>query len=96
MHTVDLRLNLCFSSGPRAQIAILEQRKLGVVKASHRWSPRGVEPRRIAPFACRGNWRLNWLLEPDLRSAGTYTAEIRVRDAYGRWTAPVSISVISP
>jgi hypothetical protein len=95
--TVDLRLRICFSSGPRALIAVNERRALrGVVKASRSWSPRGVEPARVFPFSCRAGWRLNWLLEPRLRGPGTYQATIRVRDAYGRWTTPIAFSVTSP
>lgn len=96
-HTVDLRLRICFSSGPRALLEVREQRTLrGVVRATSRWSPRGVEPQRIAPYACRANWRMNWLLKPDLRGAGTYVTRIRIRDAYGRWSLPVTFSVSSP
>jgi hypothetical protein len=95
-HTVDVRLRICFSSGPRALFVVREQRTLtGVLKASRHWSPGGVEPSRIFPFACRENWRMNWLLEPGLRGPGTYAASIRVRDAYGRWTPPVAFSVSS-
>jgi hypothetical protein len=96
-HTVDLRLRVCFSSGPRALLDIREQRtRHGVIKATSHWQPQGVEPRRITPFACRATWRMNWFLRPGLRGPGTYTARIRVRDAYGRWTLPVAFSVSSP
>jgi len=96
-HTVDLRLRICFSSGPRALIAVSERRTLrGVEKASSHWIPRGVEPTRIYPFSCRTGWRLNWLLEPHLNGPGTYEVTIRVRDAYGRWTPRVAFSVTSP
>jgi hypothetical protein len=95
-HTADVRLRICFSSGPRALLQVREQRTVGdVVKASSRWSPRGVEPNRIFPFGCRGNWRVNWLMKPALRGPGTYTADIRVRDGYGRWALPVRFSVSS-
>jgi len=78
-------------------LALSEQRTLrGVEKASHDWIPRGVEPTRIYPFACRTGWRVNWLLEPGLRGPGTYEVTIRVRDAYGRWTPRVAFSVTSP
>jgi hypothetical protein len=96
-HTADVRLRICLSSGPRAALQVREHRSLGgVVQASSRWSPRGVEPTHIFPFACRQNWRLNWLLKPALRGPGTYTATIRVRDAYGRWTLPTTFSLSSP
>jgi hypothetical protein len=96
-HTVDLRVRICFSSGPRALLDVQEQRTLrGIVEATSHWRPRGVEPQRITPFACRANWRINWLLKAGLRGPGTYTARIRVRDAYGRWTSPVMVSVVSP
>jgi hypothetical protein len=96
-HTVDLRVRICFSSGPRALLAIHEQRTFhGVLKAKNDWAPSGVEPQRIAPYACRANWRVNWLLKPGLRGPGTYAASIRVRDAYGRWTQPVTFSISSP
>lgn len=96
-HTVDLRLRVCFSSGPRALIAVDERRTLhGVVQASRHWVPRGVEPTSIRPLACRSNWRLNWLLEGGLRGSGTYTAAVRIRDAYLRWTPPVVFRVTSP
>jgi hypothetical protein len=95
-HTVDLRLRICFSAGPRALLEIREQRALrGAVKATSRWSPHGVEPQRIAPFACRANWRMNWLMKPELRGPGTYNARIRVRDAYGKWTPPSTLRVTS-
>lgn len=70
--TIDLRLRICFSSGPRALIAITEQRTVaGRVRATAHWAPRAVEPTRIYPFACRANWRLNWLLTPKLVGPGT-------------------------
>ena len=94
--TVDVLLRICFSAGPRGLIAISERRRLdGVEKARHDWVPQGVRPTRISPFSCRANWRLNWLLERNLRGPGTYTATIRVKDAYGRWTQPVALSVTS-
>jgi hypothetical protein len=96
-HTVDLRLRICFSSGPRALIAVDERRTVGgVVQAARHWVPQGVEPTQIHPFSCRANWRLNWLLERGLRGPGTYTATIRIRDAYARWTRAVVLSVTSP
>ena len=96
-HTVDARLRICFSSGPRAMIEITEQRtQHGHVVATHRWAPQGVKPVSISPFSCHANWQLNWLLEPSLQGSGTYTAAIRVRDAYGRWTPPVLIRSVAP
>ena len=97
-HTIDLRLRICFSSGPLAMIAVNEQRTLhGIERATHSWIvPRGVEPDRIFAYACRTNWRVNWLLEPRLTGPGTYRASIRVRDAYRRWTPSVAVSVTSP
>jgi hypothetical protein len=95
-HTVDLRLRICFSGGPRAQIAITERRIHHHRVTTHRWVPRAEEPTRISPFACRSGWLLNWLLEPQLRGPGTYSATIRVRDAFGRWTPSVAFSVSSP
>lgn len=91
-HTVDARLRICFSSGPRAEIAVTERLlRGGETVASRSWVPQGVEPTAISPFACRSGWRLNWLVVPALRGPGTYTATIRVRDAEGRWTPPVVI-----
>ena len=96
-HTVDARLRICFSTGPHAMIVVTERRTLrGHVVAGHRWSPQGVKPLRIYPFSCRADWRLNWLLAADLRGRGTYTATIRIRDAYDRWTPPILISSVSP
>jgi len=96
-NTVDVRLRICFSSGPRALIEVSERRTVrGVEKASNHWIPRAVEPTRIYPFSCHAGWRMNWLLKPDLRGPGTYAATIRVRDAYGRWTPRVAFSVTSP
>ena len=96
--TVDLRLRVCFSPGPRAAISVSERRALrGVAEASSSWTvPRAVEPTHIDPFSCRTGWRVNWLLKPRLTGPGTYTATIRVRDAYGRWTPPTAVSVTSP
>lgn len=95
-HTVDLRLRICFSAGPRALIAVTERRSLhGVEKASNHWVPRAVEPTRIYPFSCNDHWRVNWLLKPRLSGPGTYTVSLRVRDAYGRWTPGVTLSVTS-
>lgn len=95
--TVDLRLRICFSSGPRSVIAVSERRILrGVEKASNDWIvPRGVKPTRIYPFSCRTGWRVNWLLKPRLSGPGTYDVTIRVRDAYGRWTPQAAFSVTS-
>ena len=97
-HTVDLRLRICFSSGPHAVIEVSERRTLGgAVRASKDWVvPRGLRPTRISPFACRTGWRVNWLLKPGLRGPGTYKVAIRVRDAYGRWTPAVALSIASP
>jgi hypothetical protein len=94
-HTVDLRLRICFSAGPRARIAISERRSYHGAMATHRWVPSAERPTRISPFACRVGWRLNWLLDPQLQGPGTYTATVRVRDAYGRWSRPVAFSVTS-
>jgi hypothetical protein len=95
-HTIDLRLRICFSAGPRARIAITERRSYRGTVATHRWIPSGEIPTRISPFACRTDWRLNWLLETPLRGPGAYSATIRVRDAYDRWTPPVALTLISP
>jgi hypothetical protein len=94
-HTVDLRVRICFSAGPRAQVAITERRTFHGRHATHRWAPRGEESTRVSAFTCRTGWRLNWLLEPRLRGPGTYSATIRVRDAFGRWSPAVAITVVS-
>ena len=96
--TVDIRLRICFSAGPRAAISVSERRALhGVQQAASHWIvPRAIEPTRISPYSCRTGWRVNWLLKPRLAGPGTYTAAIRVRDAYGRSTPPVALSVTSP
>jgi len=96
--TVDLRLRICFSTGPRARITVSERRTLrGVEQASHRWIvPRAIKPKHIYPYSCRSGWRVNWLLKPGLVGPGVYTAAVRVRDAYGRWTRSVGLSVTSP
>jgi hypothetical protein len=95
VHTVDLRVRICFSAGPRAQVAITEHRTFHGRHATHRWAPRGEDPTRVSPFTCRTGWRLNWLLEPRLRGPGTYTATIRVRDGFGRWSPAVAFTVVS-
>lgn len=96
-HTIDARLRICFSSGPRAMITVTERRTLhGRVVARHQWIPEGVKPIRTYPFTCHADWQLNWLPAPDLRGSGTYTAMIRVTDAYGRTTPPVLITAASP
>jgi immunoglobulin-like protein involved in spore germination/sporulation and spore germination protein len=96
-HTVDARLRICFASGPGAAIVVTERRTVhGRVVATRRWTAEGVKPTRTHPFSCRADWRLNWLLAPGLQGEGTYTATIRVRDAYGRWTSPVRIGAVSP
>jgi hypothetical protein len=94
-HTVDLRVHICFSAGPRAQVAITERRTFHRRRATHRWALRGEEPTRVSPFTCRTGWRLNWLLEPQLRGPGTYRATIRVRDAFGRWSPALAFTVVS-
>ena len=94
-HTVDLRLRICFSAGPRARIAIAERRTFHGRVATHRWAPRAEEPIQISPFTCRTGWRLNWLLEQRLQGPGTYSATLRVRDAFGRWAPAVAFSLAS-
>lgn len=95
--TVDVRLRVCFSAGPRARIVVHETRTLrGTERAHHEWVvPRAVEPVQVRPFSCVASWRLNWLLEPRLVGAGTYTASIRVRDANRIWARSVGFSVTS-
>jgi hypothetical protein len=92
-NTVDLRLRVCFSAGPRAHITISERRSYRGTVATHRWVPDAEKPARVSPYACRTGWRLNWLLEPRLQGAGAYRATIRVRDAYGRWSFPAAVSL---
>ncbi|HSC73993.1 MAG TPA: GerMN domain-containing protein [Gaiellaceae bacterium] len=96
--TVDLRLRICFSSGPRAAISVSERRtRRGDVQAVNRWTvPRAKEPTDISAFSCRPAWRVNWLLKPRLAGPRTYTVALRVRDAYGTWTPQVAFSVTSP
>jgi hypothetical protein len=94
-HTVDLRVRICYSAGRRAQVTIIERRTFHGRHTTHRWAPRGEEPTRVSRFTCRTGWRLNWLLEPRLRGPGTYTATIRVRDGFGRWSPAVAFTVVS-
>ena len=89
-------MRICFSAGPRSLIRISERRTLnGIEKASHQWIPRGVEPTRISHYACNKHWRMNWLLKRGLSGPGTYSATIRLRDAYGNWTRRASFSLTS-
>ena len=91
-------MTICLSAGPRARLTVRERRTVGgVVAAAHDWIvPRAIEPAHVSPFACRKGWRVNWLMQPRLTGPGTYTATIRVRDAYGAWSRPVAFSVTSP
>jgi hypothetical protein len=94
--TVDLKFRLCAIIGPRAVILVREARVLGgVTKASYNWlDPLGVDLDRVYPYACEPNYQASWIVKTRLiRGPGTYTVSIRVRDGYGRVSAPISFSL---
>lgn len=94
--SVSLRLRVCASIGPRAVIVVQESRRVGgVTKARDRWSdPLGVDLDQVQPYECVSGYRLAWAARSRLFvGPGIYNATIRVRDGYGKVSAPVSLTL---
>src|SRR5262245_9501032 len=91
----DLRVRLCLSRGPRAAITTREVRRVGsAVKArGTRVDPLGVDLEKIYPYRC-SMFQIGWLVEARfVVGGGTYSARLRVRDGYGRLSAPLAFTV---
>ena len=94
--TVDLRVRLCVSIGPRAQIIWKESRRTGsTVKAQGTTvDPLGVDLTKISPYACVSNYQISWAVQARFMvGRGTYAVSVRVRDGYGRLSEPASFTV---
>lgn len=93
--TVNVTMRLCASIGPRAQLLTRQWRAVGarVVARGDFPDPLGVDLDRIYPYECASKYTAGWLVPAKLLSGpGTYNVSIRVRDGYGRLSAPVSFS----
>jgi hypothetical protein len=93
--SVDLRVRLCLSVGPRAVITTREERRVGsVVKARGiTIDELGGDLGKIRPYRCSA-YQIGWL--PEARfvvGGGTYSARLRVRDGRGRLSAPLAFTV---
>ena len=92
---MDVRFRLCVSVGPKALFLVDEVLKVGgVTKAKNHWTdPLGVDLTKPQPFGCASRYQISWVVKPRLaRGPGTYTATIRVRDAHGTVSRPMSFS----
>jgi hypothetical protein len=94
--SVTLHVRMCLSVGPRAQLIVTETRRLGAaVKARATWTdPLGVDLVKVYPYDCVSGYMLSWVLGTRFSvGPGTYTVTVRLRDGYGRLTAPVLVSL---
>ena len=94
--TVSLRVRICLSVGPKAQLVTAEARTAGsAVKAKGTSiEPLGVDLTKISAFACTSNYLISWAVRSRfLVGGGTYAATIRLRDGYGRVSAPLAFGV---
>jgi hypothetical protein len=95
--TVDLRLRFCASIGPKAVLVVNEVRKVGrSVRTRKSWvEPLGVDAVDVGPYDCVTGWRESWLVQPRslFSGPGVYSVTIRVRDGFGRVSAPASFSL---
>ncbi len=96
--TMDVRMTLCASIGPKAVFLITQTRKVGsVVKARFTMpDPLGVDVAGIQPYQCYTNYRQSWWIDSgDKRFVlpGTYIVSLRVKDAYGTLSTPATMSV---
>ena len=93
--SIDLRVRLCLSRGPRAVITTREVRRVGsVVKArGFTIDELGVDLEKIYAYRC-SKYQIGWLVEARfVVGGGTYTARLRVRDGHGRLSAPLAFTV---
>jgi hypothetical protein len=93
--SIDLRVRLCLSRGPRAAITTHEVRRVGsVVKARGTTIDElGVDLGKIYPYRC-SKYQIGWLVEARfVVGGGTYSARLRVRDGRGRLSAPLAFTV---
>jgi hypothetical protein len=93
--SIDLRVRLCLSRGPRAVMTTREVRRVGsVVKARGTTIDElGVDLGKIYPYRC-SMYQIGWLAESRfVVGGGTYSARLRVRDGRGRLSAPLAFTV---
>ena len=93
---VTIRVRLCLSVGPRAQLITTETRRVGSVTKAHgqQVEPLGVDLDKVSPYACVSNYMASWALQTRFAiGGGTYSVTIRARDGYGKLSAPIAFSV---
>jgi hypothetical protein len=93
--SIDLRVRMCLSRGPRAVITTREERRVGsVVKARGTTVDElGVDLGKIYPYRC-SMYQIGWLAEARfVVGGGSYSAKLRVRDGRGRLSAPLAFTV---
>ena len=94
--TVSIRFRMCLNAGPRAAIITRETRKVGATTKARRTSlePLGVDLDDVYAYDCAANQSVAWAVPSRLfLGGGTYSADVRVRDGYGRLSAPVLFSI---
>jgi hypothetical protein len=94
--TVDLRVRLCASIGPRAVLLTRQWRAVGRVKkaSANDIDPLGVDLTKVYPYSCTSDYQMSWIVPTRLLvGGGTYYVSVRVRDGYGRLSAPASFTL---
>lgn len=97
--SVSVIVRLCASVGPKAQIVTRETRTVGGRTVARRRTvePLGVDLTGPLPYDCANRYQLAWAVPTRLINApGTYQATLRLTDALGRVSAPVSLRLASP
>ena len=93
--SIELGVRLCLSRGPGTLITTREVRRVGsVVKArGTAVDELGVDLGKIYPYRC-SRYKIGWLVEARfVVGGGSYSARLRVRDARGRLSAPLTFTV---
>ena len=93
--SVTAYMRICLSAGPRAQLLTREWRAVGsrVVARAESVDPLGVDLDRVYPYECAPRYMSSWIVPTRvIAGPGTYYVSFRLRDGYGRTTAPVSFS----
>ena len=93
---VAMHTRLCVSLGPAAAITTRQTRRTGAVTNAQQTltEPLLAHLDRVYPYQCVRDYVISWLVPRRLlNGSGTYTATIRVRDGYGRWTRPIAVAV---